>query len=159
MPYPMPCKTVGHVGAFPPALTKYLPTAAALQVLGQYCPSLGEITAPGQLARQGERGKQQRGTNLFSSCPSCSLSLQRVWDRRGAWGTAMPGRESLTSCRQDPPASKLPAAGPVAREKLYESFGGERVVNYHVPPLLTSANKSNYHRLMNRAQAHPRSCR
>lgn len=44
-------------------------------------------------------------------------------------------------------------------EKLYELFGREQVVNYHVPLLLTSANKSNYHRLMNRAQAHPRSCR
>lgn len=161
MPHPMPCKTEGHVGPFPPTLPKHLPTAAALQVLGQYCPCPGDITDPGWLVRQGRRGANSRGVLIcFPPALSCSLSPWQVRDRQRVLGDVpCPGRESLTGQRQDPPAPKLPAARPVAREKLYESFVGERVVNYHVPPLLTSANKSNYHRLMNRAQAHPRSRR
>lgn len=158
--YPVPCKTGGYIGPFPLTLPKYLP-AAALQVLGQYCPCSGKSQPPaGHQGRvEGERGKEQRGTDLFSSCPSRSLSLQQVWDTQGVSGTSLPGRVSLTSQHWASSAPKLPAAGPVASEKLYELFGRERVVNYHVPLLLTSANKSNYHRLMNRAQAHPRSCR
>lgn len=34
---------------------------------------------------------------------------------------------------------------------IFDPSGRKQVLNYYVPLLLTSANKSNYHRLMNRA--------
>lgn len=103
----------------------------------------------GWRGREGGR-RGANSTNLYFFCPL----LQQVHDR---WGVSrdVPPWEGVPEL----PAPKLSAAGHTAHEKLYESLGRERVVNYYVPPLLTSANKSNYHRLMNRAQAHTRSCR
>lgn len=92
-----PAKLGGYIGPFPLTLPKYLP-AAALQVLGQYCLCSGEITAPSWPSSQGRRdGQRQRDTNLFSSYPSCSLSLKQVWDKQKVLGTCPPGRVSLTS--------------------------------------------------------------
>lgn len=158
--YPVPCKTGGVHWSLPTHPAK-IPACSSPAGAGQYCPCSGKSQplAGHQGRVEGERGKEQRGTDLFSSCPSRSLSLQQVWDTQGVSGTSLPGRVSLTSQHWASSAPKLPAAGPVASEKLYELFGRERVVNYHVPLLLTSANKSNYHRLMNRVPAHPRSCR
>lgn len=159
--YPVPCKTGGVHWALPTHPAK-IPARSSPAGAGTILPLLWGNYSPWQAIKAGdkERGaKNKRGTNLFSSYPSCSLSLQQVWDRQGFLGTSPLGRVSLTSQHWTSSAPKLPGARPVASEKLYELFGRERVVNYHVPLLLTSANKSNYHRLMNRAQAHPRSCR
>lgn len=154
-----PAKLGGYIGPFPLTLPKYLP-AAALQVLGQYCLCSGEITAPSWPSSQGRRdGQRTEGYQFVFLLPLLQLVPEAGLGQTKGLGDMSPWEGVPDLPHWVSSAPKLPGARPVASEKLYELFGRERVVNYHVPLLLTSANKSNYHRLMNRARAHPRSCR
>lgn len=106
MPYPTPCKTGDHTGPFPPALPKYLPSAAALQTSGQYCPCNYSSWLAGVAGR--EREEEQTALIPVSSAPSCSLSLQQVHNR---WGVSrdVPPREGVP---------ELPAPGPTSTKTI-----------------------------------------